>query len=95
MLSVVGTFVLVGDKEVLKIEISRHIAEKFRRWVAERYGMKRGALSRAVEDLIAKTIGENGHGGVEAIVCVGLLSGYIWRGEDLCEALPAKHVSIL
>ncbi|GBC71102.1 hypothetical protein HRbin02_00880 [Candidatus Calditenuaceae archaeon HR02] len=83
----------MDDKEVLKIEISKPIAEKFRRWVAERYGMRRGALSRAVEDLIAKAVGESGVGGVEAIVGIGLLSDYSWQGEDLCEALRARHVS--
>jgi hypothetical protein len=83
----------VADKEVLKIEVSKPIAEKFRRWVAERYGMRRGALSQAVEDLIAKAIGEPGDHGVEDIVGIGLLSDYSWRGEDLCEALRARHVS--
>ena len=34
----------MGDKEVLKIEISKPLADKFRRWVAERYGMRRGSL---------------------------------------------------
>lgn len=79
----------------MKIEISKPIAEKFRRWVAERYGMRRGALSKAVEDLIAKAVNEPelGVGGVEDIIGIGLLSDYSWRGEDLYEALRARHVS--
>lgn len=79
----------------MKIEISKPIAEKFRRWVAERYGMRRGALSKAVEDLIAKAVNEPelGVGGVEDIIGIGLLSNYSWRGEDLGEALRARHVS--
>lgn len=77
----------------MKIEISKPIAERFRRWVAERYGMRRGALSKAVEDLIAKAVNESGVGGVEDIIGIGLLSDYSWRGEDLCEALRGRNVS--
>jgi len=83
----------MGDKEVLKVEVSKPLAERFRRWVAERYGMRRGSLSRAVEDLIAKAVGEAGGEGPEAIVGLGLLSDYRWRGEDLGKALRARHVS--
>jgi len=87
-----STFVLVGNKEVLKVEISKPLAEKFRQWVAERYGMRRGALSKAVEDLISRALGEPVGGGVEDIIGIGLSSDYEWRGEDICDALRARNV---
>lgn len=82
----------MGNKEVLKIEVSKHLAEKFRQWVAERYGMRRGSLSKAVEDLISRAVGEAAVGGVDEIIGIGLSSDHEWKGEDICDALRARHV---
>ncbi|WP_252901733.1 hypothetical protein [Vulcanisaeta sp. JCM 14467] len=83
------------DVEVIKVELPRDLAEKFRKYVAERYGLRRGALSRAIADLIARELAlySEGKGGVDAIVGLGLQSDYQWDGEDIIEALRRRaHV---
>ncbi|MEM1817208.1 MAG: hypothetical protein QXQ80_00205 [Nitrososphaerota archaeon] len=40
--------------EVIKVELPKWLAEKFRRYVAEKYGFRRGALSKAFIDNLAK-----------------------------------------
>lgn len=79
-----------GDVEVIKVEIPKPLAERFRRYVAERYGFRRGALSKAIVDLIERELAlTESHSveGVNNIVGLGLLSDYKWEGEDLVEAL--------
>jgi len=77
--------------EVIKVEIPKWLAERFRRHVAEKYGLGRGALSRAVADLIERELGLGGEGGtVDPIVGLGLRSDYAWEGEDLVEALRRR-----
>ncbi len=81
------------DTEVIKVEIPRLLAERFRRYVAERYGLRRGSLSRAVADLIEKELGAQrfqGSKNVDEIVGLGLQSDYTWEGEDLVEALRRR-----
>ena len=83
------------DVEVIKVELPKDLAEKFRKYVAERYGLRRGALSRAITDLIARELAlySEGKGGVDAIVGLGLQSDYQWDGEDVIEALRRRaHV---
>ncbi|GAB6948299.1 hypothetical protein JCM16161A_24290 [Vulcanisaeta sp. JCM 16161] len=83
------------DVEVIKVELPRDLAERFRRYVAERYGLRRGSLSRAVADLIARELALYGEtsGSIDAIVGLGLQSDYQWSGEDLVEALRRRaHV---
>jgi len=46
------------DFEVIKIKVSKALAEKFRRYVAERYGLKRGSITKAIVDLIEEKLGE-------------------------------------
>jgi hypothetical protein len=81
----------VAEKEVIKVELPKPLAERFRRYVAERYGLRRGALSAAVADLIERALGAPAGEGVDAIVGLGLESGYEWRGEDLVEALRGAY----
>jgi hypothetical protein len=77
----------VVEKEVIKVKLPKPLAERFRRYVAEKYGLRKGALPVAVADLIGKALGTSTVEGVDAIVGLGLESGYTWAGEDLAEAL--------
>ena len=83
------------DKEVIKVEVPRELAESFRRHVAQKYGLRRGALSKAIVDLIEKELGRKGESNsddsVDAIVGLGLESDYQWQGEDLVEALRRRY----
>jgi hypothetical protein len=81
------------DFEVIKIKVSKALAEKFRRYVAEKYGLKRGSITKAIVDLIEKKLGEVEHftrGTVGSIAGLGLKSNYMWNGEDLVEALRRR-----
>jgi hypothetical protein len=83
------------DIEVIKVELPRDLAIRFRKYVAEKYGFRRGALSRAIADLIEKELTSTraqAAEGVEVIVGLGLLSDYMWEGEDLVEALRRANV---
>ncbi|MEM2896112.1 MAG: hypothetical protein QXG01_00820 [Candidatus Bathyarchaeia archaeon] len=40
--------------EVIKVEINKALAERFRRKAMELYGYKKGAIKRAIEDLVRK-----------------------------------------
>ncbi|MEZ0346227.1 MAG: hypothetical protein ABWK01_06735 [Infirmifilum sp.] len=76
------------DVGVIKVELPRELAENFRRYAAEKYGFRRGALSRAIADLIEGELGSGEPGGdVSSIVGLGLQSDYAWEGEDTAEAL--------
>ena len=79
--------------EVIKAEVPVWLAEKFRRYVAEKYGLRRGAISRAIIDMITKELGlqeaETGET-IDPIVGLGLSSDYQWDGEDLVEALRRR-----
>ena len=84
--------------EVIKVEVPVWLAEKFRRYVAEKYGLRRGAISRAIVDLIMRELNlaeAKEPNTVDSIVGLGLLSDYLWEGEDLVEALRRRvlHVS--
>ncbi|MEM1568735.1 MAG: hypothetical protein QXI84_09655 [Thermofilaceae archaeon] len=80
------------EVEVVKVEIPKRLAERLRRYAAEKYGLRRGALSKAVEELLEKSLGPpKGSESVEGIVGLGLLSNYTWEGEDLVEALRRRH----
>lgn len=80
------------DTEVIKVELPKQLAERLRKYAAERYGLRRGALSRAVAELLEKALGQPGFsGGIDGIVGLGLLSGYTWEGEDLVEALRRRY----
>ncbi len=81
------------DREVIKVEVPRQLAERFRRYVAERYGLRRGSISRAIADLIERELGVGDGDTVDPIVGLGLESDYQWRGEDLVDALKRRaHV---
>uniref|UniRef100_A0A7C4GZU7 Uncharacterized protein n=1 Tax=Thermofilum pendens TaxID=2269 RepID=A0A7C4GZU7_THEPE len=80
------------DTEVIKVELPEWLAERFRRYVAEKYGFRR-ALSRAVADLVEREPGldrASSSGTVDGIVGLGLLSDYSWGGEDIAEALRRR-----
>lgn len=82
------------DIEVIKVELPRWLAERFRRYVAEKYGFRRGSLSKAIADMIERELKSRcdlTSGTVDAIVGLGLLSDYEWSGEDLVEALRRKY----
>lgn len=78
--------------EVIKVEVPKPLAERFRRYVAEKYGLRRGALSRALIDILEEKLSsvEGPPGTVDPLVGLGLESGYAWRGEDLVEALRRR-----
>ena len=61
------------DVEVIKVVLP-DLAERFRRYVAERYGLRRGALSRTIADLMARelTLYGKSKGCADAIVGLGL-----------------------
>ena len=80
------------DVEVIKVEVPKHLAERFRRYVAEKYGLRRGALSKAIIDILEEKLGlaKQSTDNVDSIVGLGLESDYIWNGEDLVEALRRR-----
>ncbi|MCS7125848.1 MAG: hypothetical protein NZ929_02935 [Aigarchaeota archaeon] len=82
------------DVVVIKVELPRWLAEKFRRYVADKYGLRRGSLSKAIADIIEKDI-EASHSVVSSslddIVGLGLLSDYDWMGEDLVEVFRRRY----
>ena len=83
--------------EVVRAEVPVWLAEKFRRYVAERYGLRKGAISRAIADLIKRELGitETGESNtIDAIAGLGLLSDYLWKGEDLVEALRRRSLNV-
>lgn len=81
-----------GDIEVIKVELPRWLAEKFRKYIAERYGLRRGVLSRAIANIIEKELGiKEGSGTVDEILGLGFSSDYKWEGEDLIEAFRRKY----
>lgn len=80
------------DVEVIKVELPGWLAERFRRYVAERYGLRRGVLSRAIAEMIERELGVvGGSGTVEGILGLGLSSDYGWMGEDLVEAFRRRY----
>ena len=81
------------DTEVIKVEIPKSLAEKFRRYIAEKYGFRRGVLSKAIADLIEKELGSlrfQTSSTIDEIVGLGIQSDYKWEGEDLVEALRRR-----
>ncbi|MCS6767579.1 MAG: hypothetical protein RMJ59_01570 [Candidatus Nitrosocaldus sp.] len=81
-----------GSVEIIKAEVPRWLAERFRRYVAEKYGLRKGAISKAITDMIERELGvTEGPGTVEGIVGLGLSSDYRWDGEDLLEALSKRY----
>ncbi len=57
------------DVEVIKVELPRDLAERFRKYVAEKYGLRRGgSLSRAIADLIIKELALYEGGVVAALI---------------------------
>ncbi len=83
-----------GHTEVIKVELPVWLAERFRRYVAEKYGFRRGALSKAIVDLIEKELGlrpiHQKHSTINSIIGLGLRSDYRWEGEDIVEALRRR-----
>lgn len=79
--------------EVIKVEIPKSLAERFRKYVAEKYGFRRGALSKAIADLIEKELNPSkpqSNNTINEIVSIGLQSNYKWKGEDLIKALRRR-----
>jgi hypothetical protein len=86
-----------NDVEIIKIEIPKVLAEKFRKYVAEKYGLRRGSITKAIIDLIEEKLAETKKpttDTVDNIVGLGLESDYLWNGEDLVEALR-KRIHVL
>lgn len=80
------------EVEVIKVELPKWLAEKFRKHVAEKYGLRRGVLSKAIADIIERELGiGEGPSTVEGIVGLGLSSDYKWEGEDLIEAFRRRY----
>jgi len=77
------------DFEVIKVEIPKALAEK--------YGLRRGSITRAITDLIEEKLGgveQPTASTVDSIVGLGLESDYIWSGEDLVEALRRRIINV-
>jgi hypothetical protein len=86
-----------NDVEIIKIEIPKVLAEKFRKYVAEKYGLRRGSITKAIIDLIEEKLAETKKpttDTVDNIVGLGLESDYLWNGENLVEALR-KRIHVL
>ncbi len=83
----------MSEKEVIKVEIPKWLAERLRKYAAERYGLRRGALSKAVVEILERELGgpQPSAEGLDKLVGLGLHSPRRWSGEDLAEALG--HVS--
>ncbi|MBS7611396.1 hypothetical protein KEJ27_04225 [Candidatus Bathyarchaeota archaeon] len=82
------------DIEVIKVELPKWLAEKFWRYVAEKYGFRRGVLSKAMADMIERELETRyslDSDTIDGIVSLGLSSDYKWNGEDLVEALGRKY----
>jgi hypothetical protein len=47
------------DVEVIKVEVPKALAERFRKYVAEKYGLRRGSLTKAI---VGPDGGEAGRG---------------------------------
>ncbi len=45
-----------SKNEVIKVEIPKYIAERFRKYFAENYGFRKSALSKAIIDLIEREL---------------------------------------
>jgi CRP-like cAMP-binding protein len=86
-----------NDVEIIKVEIPKVLAEKFRKYVAEKYGLRRGSITKAIIDLIEEKLAETKKpttDTVDNIVGLGLEADYLWNGEDLVEALR-KRIHVL
>lgn len=83
----------MSEKETIKVEIPKWLADRLRKYAAERYGLRRGALSRAVSEILERELGgpPPSAEGLDRLVGLGLSSPRRWGGEDLAEAL--SHVS--
>jgi hypothetical protein len=85
-----------NDVDIIKVEVPKALAEKFRKYVAEKYGLRRGSITKAIVDLIEEKLAEARKPAadtVDRIVGLGLESDHLWNGEDLVEALRKRaHV---
>ncbi|MEM1752075.1 MAG: hypothetical protein QXY92_06715 [Archaeoglobaceae archaeon] len=61
---------------MLKVEPQKWLAEKFREYVAEKYGLRKGALSKAVADLIEQELKKR-EGSVHFIVGLSLFQNFL------------------
>ena len=81
-----------SKNEVIKVEIPKYIAERFRKYVAEKYGFRKGALSKAIIDLIEREpdLQNSSSLNINNLVGLGNLSDHKWEDEDLVEALKKE-----
>jgi metal-responsive CopG/Arc/MetJ family transcriptional regulator len=79
-------------KEVIKVKIPKYLAERFRKYVTEKYGFRKGALSKAIIDLIERELALQSSSSinVDSIVGLGNLSDNKWESDDLVEALRKR-----
>ena len=66
------------------------LVDKFRRYVAEKWGVRMGSNGKAIRDRNMEEISRSSHVAserVDSIVGLGLQSDFGWRGEDLSYAL--------
>ena len=81
------------DIEVIKVEIPKKLAEKFRKYIAEKYGLRRGSITKAIIDLIEEKLNiieQYNATDIDSIIGLGLESDYLWNGEDIIEALRRR-----
>jgi len=70
------------DADVIKIKVLKALAEK--------YGLRRGSLTKDIADLIEEKLAEAKKPATDTVdhtVGLGLESNHPWNGEDLVEAL--------
>lgn len=73
---------------MIKVELLKWLAERLRRYAAEKYGLRREALSKAVVEILERELGyPQPSAGGWIVVELGLSSPRRWNGEDLAEAL--------
>ena len=83
--------------KAIKAKVPVWLARRSHRYVAERYRLRKRAISRATINLIKKELGiikSREPDTVDAIVGLELLSNHLWEGEDLVEALRKKSLNV-
>lgn len=82
------------ETEVIKIVLPRDLAERFRKYAADKYGSAKDPLSKAVIDIIEKEMSITPHSNssckLDELIGLGLNSDYLWEGEDVIEAIRRR-----
>ena len=81
------------EKEVIKVELPKPLAEKFRRYVAERYGLRKGALSVDLAEEVGLDFDDSLHYYVAKKLGAAIVScGRDFGGLDVKRLTPGELV---